>query len=182
MPLAYIALDALNGRLGANPIERVLHQTGLLALILLVASLACTPLRLLTGWKWPARIRKLLGLLAFAYALLHFLVYAVLDRNLRLAGVLEDVVKRPFITVGFAALLILVPLALTSSRASVRRMGFRAWDRLHRLVYLAAILAAVHFYWGVKQDVTEPLRYGLVLAVLLAARLLWTLRRRHLEA
>lgn len=177
-PIALIALDAVNGNLGANPIERILNQTGLLALILLVASLATTPLRLITGWTWPARIRKMLGLLAFLYALLHFLTYAALDRVLDFETVVEDIAERPFITVGFLALLVLIPLAATSTRGAVKRLGFVRWQRLHRLVYLAAGLAIIHFVWRVKQDATEPLIYAAVLGLLFVVRIAWPRRKK----
>ena len=170
-PAVLLALQFAQGTLGANPIERVLNQTGLLALILLVASLACTPLKVVSGWTWPIRLRKLLGLLGFAYASLHFLTYAVVDQGLALGTILEDIAKRPFITVGFLALVLLVPLAVTSTNRMVRRMGFPAWQRLHRLAYVAASLGVVHFVWRVKKDLTEPLVYAGVLALLLALRL-----------
>jgi sulfoxide reductase heme-binding subunit YedZ len=179
VPLALLALEGARGTLGANPVERVLNQTGLLALILLVASLACTPLKLAAGWTWPMRVRKLLGLLAFGYALLHFLTYAVVDQGLRLSVILEDIARRPFITVGFLALVLLVPLAVTSTNAMVRRLGFPAWQRLHRLAYVAASLGVVHFFWRVKKDATEPLLYGAVLALLFALRLGEALRKRR---
>jgi sulfoxide reductase heme-binding subunit YedZ len=182
VPLALLAVEGARGTLGANPVERVLNQTGLLALILLVASLACTPLKLISGWTWPVRVRKLLGLQAFAYALLHFLTYAVVDQGLRLGAILEDITKRPFITVGFLALVLLVPLAVTSTNAMVRRLGFPAWQRLHRLAYVAASLGVVHFFWRVKKDATEPLLYGAVLALLFALRLGEALRKRRARA
>ncbi len=178
-PLALLAFQGAQGTLGPNVIESVLNQTGLLALVFLVGSLACTPLRLLLGWSWPARVRRLLGLLAFAYAVLHFLTYAVADQGLALGPILEDIAKRPFITVGFVALVLLVPLAVTSTNASVRRMGFPAWQRLHRLAYVAAALGVVHFFWRVKKDTTEPLIYGLVLAALLGIRLVEAIRKRR---
>jgi sulfoxide reductase heme-binding subunit YedZ len=181
-PLALFALEGVRGTLGANPVERVLNQTGLLALILLVASLACTPLKLAAGWTWPMRVRKLLGLLAFTYALLHFLTYAVVDQGLKPGVILEDIAKRPFITVGFLALVLLVPLAVTSTNAMVRRLGFPAWQRLHRLAYVAASLGVVHFFWRVKKDATEPLVYGAVLALLFALRLGEALRKRRARA
>ncbi|MCY1702398.1 sulfite oxidase heme-binding subunit YedZ [Deinococcus sp. SL84] len=168
VPLLVLALDAGRGALGANPLERVLEQSGVLALLLLVLSLACTPLRRLTGWTWPARIRRELGLLAFAYGALHLLVY-LLDQG-GLGGLPADIAERPFITVGALALALLVPLALTSSRASVRRLGFGRWQRLHYLVYPAALLAALHFYWGLKGDKTEALMYALALGTLLGWR------------
>jgi sulfoxide reductase heme-binding subunit YedZ len=181
-PLALLALQAARGTLGANPIERVLNQTGMLALILLVASLACTPLKVVAGWTWPPRLRKSLGLLGFAYAVLHFLTYAGVDQGLALGAILEDIVKRPFITVGFLALVLLVPLAVTSTNRMVRRMGFPAWQRLHRLAYVAASLGVVHFVWRVKKDLTEPLAYGSVLALLFAVRVAEALRRRRARA
>ncbi|HEY0096952.1 MAG TPA: protein-methionine-sulfoxide reductase heme-binding subunit MsrQ, partial [Archangium sp.] len=162
-PLALLVLGAWRDTLGANPIEHALNQTGMLALILLVASLACTPLKVVSGWTWPIRLRKLLGLLGFGYAVLHFLVYAGVDHGLDLPIILEDIAKRPFITVGFLALVLLVPLAVTSTNAMVRRLGFPLWQRLHRLAYVAASLGVVHFLWRVKKDLTEPLVYGAVL-------------------
>jgi methionine sulfoxide reductase heme-binding subunit len=178
-PLAFMALEFARGALGANPIERVLNQTGLLALILLVASLACTPLKVVSGWTWPIRLRKLLGLLSFTYASAHFLTYAVLDQGLALGVILEDIARRPFITVGFLALVLLVPLAVTSTNRMVRRMGFPAWQRLHRLAYVAASLGVVHFIWRVKKDLTEPLIYGGVLVLLFAIRVAEALRKRR---
>jgi sulfoxide reductase heme-binding subunit YedZ len=178
-PLASILLRASQGWLSANPIAQVMNELGLAALVLLVASLACTPARYLMGWTWPARIRRDLGLLAFLYAMLHFLTYLLLDQVVDLGAIVADIVKRPFLTVGFAALVLLVPLALTSTKASIRRMGFVRWNRLHRLVYVAGALAVVHFFWRVKVDVTQPLVYGLVVAALLAGRvLIWRWRRR----
>lgn len=181
-PLALLALQAVQGTLGANPIERVLNQTGMLTLILLVASLACTPLKVVAGWTWPMRLRKLLGLLGFTYAVLHFLTYAVLDQGLAFGPILEDIAKRPFITVGFLALVLLVPLAVTSTNRMVRRLGFPAWQRLHRLAYVAASLGVVHFVWRVKKDLTEPLVYGAVLALLFAIRVAEALRKRRVGA
>ena len=178
-PLALLTLEGLRGTLGANPIERVLNQTGLLALILLVASLACTPLKVVARWTWPMRLRKLLGLLGFSYAVLHFLTYAAVDQGLALAAILEDISKRPFVTVGFLALVLLVPLAATSTQRMVRRLGFPAWQRLHRLAYVAASLGVLHFLWRVKKDLTEPLLFGAVLALLFAVRLVERGRRRR---
>lgn len=181
-PLALLALQAARGTLGANPIELVLNQTGMLSLILLVASLACTPLKGVAGWTWPPRLRKLLGLLGFAYAVLHFLTYAGVDQGLALGALLEDILERPFITVGFLALVLLVPLAVTSTNHMVRRLGFPAWRRLHRLAYVAASLGVVHFLWRVKKDLTEPLVYGSVLALLFALRVAEALRKRRAGA
>ena len=178
-PVALLALGALRGTLGANPIERVLNQTGLLALIVLVASLACTPLKVLFGWTWPMRLRKMLGLLAYAYAVMHFLTYAVLDQGLAGGAIVADIAKRPFITVGFLALVLLVPLAVTSTNAMVRRLGFARWQRLHRLVYVAVSLGVVHFLWRVKKDLTEPLVYAGVLGLLFAVRVAEAVRKRR---
>ncbi|CAM4305073.1 sulfoxide reductase heme-binding subunit YedZ [Corallococcus sp. ZKHCc1 1396] len=178
-PLALLAVQGAQGQLGANGIEFALNQTGLFALAVLLASLACTPLRLVTGWTWPARIRRTLGLLAFAYACAHFLTYAVLDQGLDVRAMAEDVLTRPFITVGFTAFVLLVPLALTSTNQQVRRLGFPKWQRLHRLAYVAAMLGVVHFVWRVKKDVTEPVLYGAVLALLLAVRVGEAVRKRR---
>ncbi len=171
LPAAVLVWDALSGALGANPIQRATLQTGLLTLTLLVLSLACTPLRLLTGWTWPARIRKALGLLAFGYGVLHFLIY-LLDHGFSLGVMVEDVLERPFVTVGFTALLLLVPLALTSGRNAVKRLGFARWTRLHQLVYLAVSLGALHYYWGVKKDHVPPLIYAGIIAALFLVRFL----------
>ncbi|GHG66010.1 protein-methionine-sulfoxide reductase heme-binding subunit MsrQ [Comamonas sp. JC664] len=181
-PLVMLAVQGPRGELGPNAIEAALHQTGLLALVLLLASLACTPLRLVAGWTWPARVRRTLGLLAFTYAVAHFLVYAVLDQGLAWGTLWADVTERPFITVGFAALALLLPLAVTSTQRWVRRLGFPRWRRLHRLAYVAAALGVVHFVWRVKKDVTEPLLYGAVLAVLLALRVGEAIRKRRVRA
>lgn len=182
VPAVILVLDAFSGALGANPIQRATLQTGLLTLILLVLSLACTPLRLLSarlspsgrGWTWPARIRKTLGLLAFGYGVLHFLIY-LFDHGFTLGVIAEDVVKRPFVTAGFTALLLLVPLALTSSPTAVKRLGFQRWTRLHRLAYGAVSLGVLHYFWGVKQDHTPPLIVAALVAALFLVR--WLVRK-----
>jgi sulfoxide reductase heme-binding subunit YedZ len=170
VPLAVLLLRAGAGTLGADPVAIALNKLGLLALILLLASLTCTPLKLLFGWTWPMRIRKTLGLLAFAYVCLHVLTYLVVDQGLDLRASAADLYKRRFITSGALAFLALVPLAWTSTNASVRKLGFALWTRIHRLAYLAAMLGVIHFLWRVKKDRTEPLLYGLALAVLFAVR------------
>ena len=177
-PLAVLATRAARGTLGADPIAESLNQLGLAALIFLVASLACTPLKGIAGWTWPVRIRKELGLFAFFYALLHVSTYAVLDQSLQLRAIVTDVLKRKFIFFGFAAFVLLIPLAATSTQAALRRLGFVRWKRLHRLVYLAAALGALHFVWRVKQDLREPLLYALVLGGLLLWRALGFARAR----
>jgi sulfoxide reductase heme-binding subunit YedZ len=171
-PLAAIVIRGMRGELGANPIAQALNQLGLVALVFLVAALACTPAKLVLGWTWPLRIRRMLGLLAFFYATLHVLTYTGLDQVFDWAAIWTDVSKRKFIFVGFAAFVLLIPLALTSTNASVRRIGFARWKQLHRLAYVAPALGVLHFFWRVKKDATEPLTYGAVLAVLLALRLI----------
>jgi len=176
-PLVVIVGRAVAGTLGANPIAQALNQLGLLALIFLIAALACTPLKLVFGWTWPLRIRRTLGLIAFGYACLHVATYAGLDQVLDWRAIWKDVSKRKFIFVGFAAFVTLIPLARTSTNDAVRRLGFARWKRLHRLAYVAPALGALHFYWRVKKDATEPLAYATVLAVLLVIRVLQG--RRH---
>jgi sulfoxide reductase heme-binding subunit YedZ len=178
VPLASIILRAYQGSLGANPIAEIINELGLVALIFLVSGLACTPARWLFGWAWPVRIRRELGLLAFFYAVLHFLVYVVLDQGMDLGIIVEDIAQRPFITVGFLALVLLVPLALTSTSASVRRLGFKRWTLLHKLSYVAGVLAVIHFIWRVKIDLSQPLVYGSVLGALLLIRVAFWLRKR----
>jgi sulfoxide reductase heme-binding subunit YedZ len=177
-PLVSIGLRASQGALSANPIAQVENVLGLSALIFLVASLACTPARRLLGWTWPTRIRRELGLFAFFYAALHFLTYLMVDQVLDWGAIIADIAKRPFITVGFAALVLMVPLAFTSTAASVRRLGFRRWQRLHQLAYVAGVLAVVHFIWRVKIDLSQPLLYASVLGALLLARVGWWLWQR----
>lgn len=178
LPAVVLLWDATHGLLGANPIKQATHQTGQLAIILLLLSLACTPLRKLTWVTWPARIRKALGLLAFFYAALHLGIY-LFDQEFSLRLMLEDILKRPFVTVGFTALVLLVPLALTSTPKSVKRLGFARWTRLHQLVYIAAGLGALHYWWGVKKDHTGPLIVVLILVGLFVLRLLPRLGKRR---
>lgn len=170
VPATAIVLRGFRGELGANPIAQALNQLGLVALVLLIAALACTPAKTLFGWTWPLRIRRMLGLLAFAYATLHVATYTGLDQVFDWPAIWKDVSKRKFIFVGFAAFVLLVPLALTSTNGAVRRLGFARWKLLHRLAYVAPALGVVHFFWRVKKDVTEPVAYGAALTVLLAIR------------
>ena len=165
IPFASIAWRLSQHRLGANPIATALNQIGLLALIFLCASLSCTPLKIAFSWSWPLRVRRTLGLFAFFSVVLHFLIYLLFDKNLSLGALLSDVLKRPFIALGFIAWMLLVPLALTSSRRAVARLGFRRWQLLHRLAYLIGILGVLHFYLRVKADHTQPIVYGSVLAI-----------------
>jgi sulfoxide reductase heme-binding subunit YedZ len=169
-PGAVLAWDASRGGLGADPVMALLHRTGWWALTLLLITLAVTPIRRFTGWNGVIRVRRMLGLFAFFYATMHFCIYVGLDQFFALSFILEDVTKRPYITIGFTALLILLALALTSTKGWVRRLGKR-WQRLHRLVYIAALAGVVHFYWQVKADTREPLIFATILAALLVARL-----------
>lgn len=172
-PLAVMALGAfeLGGfGLGANPVEELLHRCGDWGLRFLLITLAVSPARWLSGQAWLIRFRRVLGLFAFFYLGLHLTVYLALDRQLDLGTIVEDIVERPYITIGVLALLMLTPLAATSTRGMMRRLG-RRWKALHRLIYPAAILGVWHFWWQVKQDILEPLIYALILAVLLGYRL-----------
>jgi sulfoxide reductase heme-binding subunit YedZ len=180
VPLAQLTARAFGiGDLGANPVQQVQQTLGTTALNLLLLTLTVTPLRRLTGQNWLVGLRRSLGLLAFAYALLHGLSYAALDLRFDWPHLLVDVVERPWITVGFVALLLLVPLAVTSTNAMQRRLG-RRWTTLHRLVYAIAILGVLHFLWQVKLDTSEPLLYALMLTVLLGFRVVdWVRRRRR---
>jgi sulfoxide reductase heme-binding subunit YedZ len=173
-PLVGLGVAAATDGLGANPIEAITHFSGKWALRFLVLCLCVTPLRRLTGWRALTLERRTLGLFAFFYALLHLATYVVLDRELDLATVAEDVLERPYITVGFGSFLILLALAFTSTRAAARRLG-RRWKQLHRAVYVAALGAVVHFLWLVKSDLLEPLLYAATVAALLGVRLWWAL-------
>ena len=168
------------GDLGANPISEGLNACGELAIKVLLLSLACTPIRSLTGASWPIRIRKSLGLLAFTYALLHLLTYVVLDQRGDVRAVVRDVFKRPFIAFGMSAFLLLVPLAVTSTKGMLQRLGAKNWQRLHKLVYLASVLAIIHYIMRQKEDITVPVIHGAVLAVLFAVRIVDAFKRRSM--
>ena len=174
-PLLLLGARGVLGQLGANPIEAVLNRLGFWALVMLLASLACTPLQIL-GWKWPLRLRRMLGLFAFFYACSHLLTYSVVDQGLALGEIGKDIVKRKFITIGMATWLLLLPLAVTSTNKWMKRLGFHRWKALHRLVYLAGIGGVIHFVWRVKKDLTQPLVFGAILAILLAIRAVSALR------
>ena len=171
-PLVWLSLGAWQGSLGANPIETITRSTGLWTLRFMLITLAVTPLRRLTGWNGIIRVRRMLGLFAFFYGSLHLITYVWLDQFFDWAAIGKDVVKRPFITAGFSAYVLLVPLALTSTAGMIRRLGGRAWRRLHRLAYAAAALGVVHYWWLVKLDTRPPGAYALLLAALLAVRLI----------
>jgi len=163
-------------RLGVNPAETLQLETGIWALRFLLATLAITPIRRLTGWHRIIQFRRMLGLFAFFYAFLHLMTYVVLDRYFDFSGVWEDIVKRPFITAGMLAFVLMVPLAVTSTKGWIRRLG-RRWQLLHRLVYFSAAAACVHFIWKVKVPVGEPVYYAAILGVLLVFRVVYYVRR-----
>ncbi len=183
MPLLIlVARIAGFGSLGANPIQEVLHTLGKTGLNLLLLTLTITPLRRLTGLNWLVTLRRTLGLSVFGYILLHAVTYVVLDQGLAWSSLLVDVTRRPYITVGVTALLLLVPLAVTSTNAMQRRLGKR-WVKLHRSVYVSAILGVVHFFWQVKVTTPEPLIYTFILIVLLGFRAMnWLMRQRRTPA
>jgi sulfoxide reductase heme-binding subunit YedZ len=192
-PLTWIIWAGLTGNLSANPLSDITNETGLWALRFLAISLAITPARRLTGWQPLIKFRRMMGLYAFFYGSLHFLIYVIADRFAGLdfpdgivawrtvtnltASVAADIYKRPFITIGFATLMMLLPLAVTSTAGMIRRLGGKRWQTLHRLAYVAGVTAVIHYWWLVKSDVTSPYRYGAIIGVLLAARLAWARSR-----
>ncbi|NUP11586.1 MAG: sulfoxide reductase heme-binding subunit YedZ [Polyangiaceae bacterium] len=178
MPAAMLALRGFTGDLGANPVAEALNACGELAIKVLLLCLACTPLRIVFGWTWQMRARKHLGLLAFTYASLHFGIYVGLDKVGALSSILADIVERPFIIVGLTAFLLLVPLAVTSTKSAIKKLGGKRWNRLHQLVYVVAVLAMVHFVMRAKKDTTEAYAHGAVLALLLGVRVVDRVRRR----
>lgn len=178
IPLALLALRAWHDQLGANPIEYITRATGWWTLTFLMITLTVTPIRRLLSMPWLLRLRRMLGLFAFFYASLHFTTYIWLDQFFDLGDIVKDVVKRPFITVGFTAFVLLIPLAATSTNAMVKRLGARRWQWLHRAVYVIGTLGVIHFLWLVKKDIREPLVFALVLALLLGTRLAFRWRER----
>ncbi len=178
VPLAWLVWDGVTNNLGANPVETVRRYTGDWTLRFLLIALTVTPLRRLTGWHVVVRLRRMLGLFAFFYACLHFVSYIWLDQFFMWDAIIEDILDRPYITVGVASFLLLIPLAVTSTNGMARRLGGRRWQRLHQLVYLIAVLGVIHFLWLVKSDISEPVIYGAILALLLGFRLFWHLRGR----
>jgi sulfoxide reductase heme-binding subunit YedZ len=181
LPLAVLVAQALSHHLGANPIDEITDRTGIWTLRLLLITLAVTPVRRLSGWNRLIQLRRMLGLFAFFYGSLHFLTYLWLDQSFVIEDIIADVMDRPFITVGFASFTLLIPLAVTSTTAMIKRLGGKWWQRLHRLVYAIAIGGVVHYLWLVKADIQQPLLYGGILGVLLAYRL-WNLYGRRLWA
>jgi len=167
--------------LGPNPAERLQHETGDWAIKFLMATLAITPLRKLTKFAPLIRFRRLLGLFAFFYVTLHFITYIWFDKQFDLAEMWKDVYKRPFITVGFAALMMLLPLAITSTTGWIRRLGGKRWQWLHRLIYVAGLCAVIHYYWLVKSDVSAPLTYGAIWAILMIARVAAVISKKNVH-
>ncbi len=170
IPLARLVWKYLHDGLGANPIEFITHATGDSTLILILATLSITPLRRITRQYWLIGVRRMVGLFAFFYGTLHFLTYIWLDKFFDIHEMLKDIAKRPFITIGFSAFVLMIPLALTSTAGSIRRLGGKNWQRLHRLIYFTGILAIVHYAWLVKADLRKPIEYGVVLSILLLYR------------
>lgn len=178
VPLATLALGALffPEWLGANPAEYITRKTGNWTLRFLLITLAVTPLRMITGWNWLLRFRRMLGLFAFFHGVVHFSSFIAFDHLFIVAEILKDIVKRPFITVGFTALVLMIPLAATSTNAMVRRLGAKRWLALHRLVYVIAPLGVLHFWWMVKRDITQPAIFAAILVLLLGFRIAAKLR------
>jgi sulfoxide reductase heme-binding subunit YedZ len=181
LPFLFLVWRGFRGDLTANPVEFLQHQTGDWTLRFLIFTLCITPLRKILDLPELIRFRRMLGLFAFFYVCLHFFTYLGPDQSFNLAGMLKDVVKRPFITVGFAAFVLLIPLAITSTAGWVRRLGGKRWQALHRSIYVCAILGVIHYYWLVKSDIRKPLFYGILVGVLLAWRATnWWFKRRSL--
>ena len=190
LPCAWLIWAALTGNLSANPLSDLTNETGVWTIRFICITLALTPLRRLTGWNAAIRFRRMTGLFAFFYGTLHFLTYVVADRFASLdfpngivawttvtnlaKSIGEDIYKRPYITVGFTALMTMVPLAATSTAGMIRRLGGRRWNLLHRLVYVTGVLAVIHYWWLVKADISRPLAYGVVVGLLLGFRIYWS--------
>jgi sulfoxide reductase heme-binding subunit YedZ len=190
LPCAWLVWAALTGHLSANPLSDLTNETGVWTIRFICITLALTPLRRLTGWNALIRFRRMAGLFAFFYGTLHFLTYVIADRFASLdfpngivawttvvnlaKAIGDDIYKRPYITVGFTALMTMVPLAATSTAGMIRRLGGRRWNRLHRLVYATGVLAVIHYWWLVKADISRPLAYGVVVALLLGFRIYWS--------
>lgn len=177
LPLVFLVYGFFTDNLGANPIEKILHETGFWALTFLMITLSVTPLKRISGWNKLNLLRRPLGLFAFFYVVLHFAVYLGLDRFFEWQEIVDDVSKRPYITVGFSAFLMLIPLAVTSTKGWIRKLG-KKWTKLHRLVYVIAVFGVIHFWWLVKKDISEPLIFAVVLTVLLAFRIYYAKKKR----
>ena len=179
VPLGRLAWKAFHDGLGANPVEVITHSTGDWTLILILTTLSITPLRKLTKQYWLIGVRRMIGLFAFFYGCLHFTTYIWLDKSFDVHEMIKDVYKRPFITAGFTAFVLMIPLALTSTKGWIRRLG-KNWQRLHRLIYVTGIAAVIHYIWLVKADLRKPLQYAFVLGVLLLYRVVvWIAEARR---
>jgi sulfoxide reductase heme-binding subunit YedZ len=172
VPLIKLGYGGLMDMLGANPIEKITRNTGFWTLTFLLITLTTSPLRRLSGWNWLIRLRRMFGLFAFFYGSLHFLTYLVLDQFFDWDAILKDIVKRPYITVGFPSFVLMIPMAITSTDAMIRRIGGKRWRLLHRLVYLSAVGGVVHYWWLVKKDLTNPITFAVLLALLFGIRLI----------
>lgn len=177
LPMMRLVLLAYRDALGANPIEALTRATGWWSLVFLLITLLVTPLRRVLQWPWLLRMRRTLGLSAFFYALAHFITFIWFDHWFDWMAMFTDVIKRPFITMGFSAFVVLLPLALTSNNYMTRKLGAQRWQRLHRLAYLAPVIAVIHYWWLVKADVREPLYFAIVLALLLVWRVWYLIRQ-----
>jgi len=177
LPLARLVAGFFMNSLGANPIEFITRSTGTWTLVGIVITLSITPLRKLLNWPWLLRLRRSAGLVAFFYAALHFTTYIWFDRFFDFSDIVKDIVKRPFITVGFAAFVLLIPLAVTSNNAVIKKLGAARWQRIHYAVYAIAVLAVIHYWWLVKRDLTQPIIYAVLIAMLLGLRVFWKLHK-----
>lgn len=178
IPFVRLIIGGVIDELGANPIEKITRSTGYWTLTFIMVTLSITPLRKITGWNWLTRTRRMLGLFAFFYASLHFLTYLVIDQFFDWENIVKDIVKRPYITVGFPSFLLLIPLAVTSNNALIKKLGGKRWRWLHRLVYIVAIGGVVHYWWLVKKDLTNPITFAAILALLLGIRVVYWWRGR----
>lgn len=182
IPFIRLVIGGITDGLGANPIEKITRSTGYWTLTLIMVTLTITPLRKLTGWHWLTRTRRMLGLFAFFYVCLHFLTYLVLDQFFDWDSIIKDIIKRPYITVGFPSFLLLIPLAVTSNNAMIKKLGGKRWRWLHRLVYAVAVGGVVHYWWLIKKDLTNPVIFAAVLAVLLGFRLVYWWRGKRVAS
>lgn len=180
LPFVLLVFDIVSDRLSANPVEDITHRSGEWALNFLIITLSITPLRSTFGWQGLLRLRRMLGLYSFFYALVHFSIY-LLDQSLSVSEIINDIVKRPYITVGFSALILMLPLALTSNRFSIKRLG-RQWKHLHQLIYIIAVAAILHYLWLVKADILEPVVYALLVIMLLGWRAILARRASELSS
>lgn len=184
LPLLRLIVAATQAQLGANPLEFITRNTGDWALYILLGTLVITPARKLMGWSWLIRVRRMLGLFAFFYACCHFICFIWFDHFFEWSEMWKDVVKRPFITIGFTAFVLLIPLALTSTNGMIKRIGAKRWQILHRTIYVIAMLAILHYFWmkAGKNDFAQPMIYGAFLVLLLGVRIVWFLQKRRSQS